>query len=72
MTSICRLLEETPSGTAVKELMMNGEDVSGVEEFVRYDRKRGLAYFTNSSNSTFVAICERIDMIEFTTSNKKK
>ncbi|MFD1038774.1 hypothetical protein ACFQ3N_10280 [Virgibacillus byunsanensis] len=64
-SSLCKSLESTPAGTAVVELMMNGEDVSGVEEFVRYDRDTGLAYFTNKSNSTFVAICDKIDMIEF-------
>ncbi|MFD1038776.1 hypothetical protein ACFQ3N_10290 [Virgibacillus byunsanensis] len=62
---ICILLLETPPNTAVKELMMNGEDVSGVEKFVKYDSRRGLAYFTNSSGSTFVALCKKIDMIEF-------
>ncbi|MGM7634928.1 hypothetical protein [Bacillus sp. Hm123] len=62
---ICRLLEETPPGTAIRELMMNGEDISTVEEFVKYDRITGLAFFTNKSNSVFVAIAERIDMIEF-------
>ncbi|MBP1949316.1 hypothetical protein [Virgibacillus litoralis] len=59
------LLAETPTGTAVQELMMNGEDISGVEKFVKYDKKRDLAYFSNSSGSTFIAVGERIDMIEF-------
>ncbi|MFB4167000.1 hypothetical protein [Virgibacillus sp. JSM 102003] len=62
---LSELLSETPPGTAVRELMMNGEDVSGVETFVKYDEKTGLAYFSNSSGSTFVAIGDRIDMIEF-------
>lgn len=62
---ICRLLERIPPGTAVREIMMNGEDVSSVEEFVKYDKKTGLVYFTNKSNSTFVGVGERIDMIEF-------
>jgi hypothetical protein len=62
---LCDLLAETPAGTPVVELMMNGEDVSRVETFERYDRKTGLVYFTNSDNSTFVAVCDRIDMIEF-------
>jgi hypothetical protein len=66
---LCELLEETPCGTPVVELMMNGEDVSRVETFERYDRKTGLVYFTNSDNSTFVAVCNRIDMIEFQGNN---
>ncbi|QHS23735.1 hypothetical protein GWK91_12580 [Virgibacillus sp. MSP4-1] len=62
---LCKLLEETPSGTKIEELMMNGEDVSRVDEFLKYDKRRGLVYFTNKENSTFVAPCEKIDMIEF-------
>ncbi len=62
---ICLLLEQTPPGTLIQELMINGEDVSRVEEFVKYDRVTGLAFFTNKSNSVFVAIAEKIDMIEF-------
>lgn len=62
---ICQLLEQTPPGTLIQELMINGEDVSRVEEFVKYDRVTGLAFFTNKSNSVFVAIAEKIDMIEF-------
>lgn len=62
---ICRLLEKVPPGTKVIELMMNGEDVSRVDTFMGYDKKTGLALFTNESNSTFVAIASRIDMIEF-------
>ncbi|SET23085.1 hypothetical protein SAMN05216389_10775 [Oceanobacillus limi] len=64
---LCKLLEQVPEGTRVKELMMNGEDVSGVETFVEYDSVTGLAIFKNDSNSTFVAVAERIDMIEFIT-----
>jgi hypothetical protein len=59
-------LEQTPPGTLIQELMINGEDVSRVEEFVKYDRITGLAYFTNNTNSVFVAIADKIDMIEFT------
>ncbi|WP_047984320.1 hypothetical protein [Ornithinibacillus californiensis] len=62
---ICKVLEQTPSGTRVKELMMNGEDISTVDTFVKYDRLRGLVYFTNDDHHTFIAICDRIDMIEF-------
>lgn len=62
---ICLLLEQTPPGTLIQELMINGEDCSRVEEFVKYDRITDLVYFTNKSNSVFVAIAEKIDMIEF-------
>jgi hypothetical protein len=45
---------------------MKGEDWSGIEKFIKYDEKTGLAYFVNHSNRTFVAIAKRIDMMEFT------
>ncbi len=41
------VLSEAQPGTRVKELMMNGEDVSGVEVFESYDISTGLATFTN-------------------------
>ncbi|WP_279401477.1 hypothetical protein [Piscibacillus salipiscarius] len=44
---ICMVLSEAQPGTRVKELMMNGEDVSGVEVFESYDISTGLATFTN-------------------------
>lgn len=69
---LCRLLRDTPTNTLVKELMINGEDVSGVQKFVKYDKARDLVYFTNNSGSTFVAIGERIDMIEFTTEDESE
>jgi len=68
---LCNLLKKTPKNTLVKELMINGEDVSGVQKFVKYDKDRDLAYFVNNSGSTFVCIGERIDMIEFTTEEEQ-
>jgi hypothetical protein len=68
---ICRLLEETPPGTLVRQILMSGEDISGFDTFVKYDRVSGLAHFTNKSNSnSFVAAGERIDMIEFIIENE--
>ncbi|WP_410982196.1 hypothetical protein [Bacillus cereus] len=70
---ICRLLEETPPGTLVKQILMSGEDISGFDTFVKYDKLEGLAHFTNKSNSSFfVATGERIDMIEFIIETKSK
>ncbi|GEL76368.1 hypothetical protein [Tenuibacillus multivorans] len=63
--SICELLENIPPGTQIEEIMVNGEDVSKVEELMEFDPLTGLVYFTNSSNNTFVANCQKIDMIEF-------
>lgn len=64
--SLCKLLEKTPSGTPVNQILMKGEDWTGMDKFIKYDKKTGLAYFINKSNHTFVAVAERIDMIEFT------
>ncbi|MEN1937387.1 hypothetical protein AAIE21_17820 [Paenibacillus sp. 102] len=70
---ICRLLEETPPGTFVKQILMSGEDISGFDTFVKYDKLEGLVHFTNKSNSSsFVAAGERIDMIEFIIETKSK
>ncbi|HEK9100551.1 hypothetical protein KFD70_15340 [Bacillus pfraonensis] len=70
---ICRLLEETPPGTLVKQILMSGEDISGFDTFVKYDKLEGLAHFTNKLNSSsFVAAGERIDMIEFIIETKSK
>ncbi|KKI91685.1 hypothetical protein WQ54_13265 [Bacillus sp. SA1-12] len=69
---LSKLLQVTPTNTLVKELMINGEDVSRVQRFVKYDKFRDLAYFTNDSGSTFICIGERIDMIEFTTEEEQK
>jgi len=64
--SLCKLLEHTPAGTSVNQLLIRGEDWTGMDKFIKYDKETGLAYFVNKSNRTFVAIAERIDMIEFT------
>lgn len=69
---LCKLLQVTPTNTLVKELMINGEDVSRVQKFVKYDKYRDLAYFTNNSGSTFICIGERIDMIEFSSEEEQK
>lgn len=70
---ICRLLEETPPGTIVKQILMSGEDISGFDTFVKYDKLEGLVHFTNKlNNSSFVAAGERIDMIEFIIETKSK
>lgn len=63
--SLCKLLEHTPSGTSVNQIFIKGEDWSGMDKFIKYDKRTGLAYFIKSNN-TFTAVAERIDMIEFT------
>ncbi|MCI0763969.1 hypothetical protein [Bacillus sp. TL12] len=70
--SIRLLLKQTSPYTLVKELIINGKEVSGVEKFVKFDRLSGLAYFSKESNDIFVVICEKIDKIEFVSAAESK
>lgn len=62
---ICQLLEKVRPGTTVNELKLNGKGIEGVKKFVKYDKVTGLAFFSNRSGSTFAAIGEKINSIEF-------
>ncbi|HEK9100552.1 TPA: hypothetical protein SUB30_001851 [Bacillus pseudomycoides] len=70
--SIRLLLKQASPYTLVKELIINGKEVSGVGKFVKFDRLSGLAYFSKESNGIFVVICEKIDKIEFVSAAETK
>ncbi|WP_410982195.1 hypothetical protein [Bacillus cereus] len=70
--SIRLLLKQASPYTLVKELIINGKEVSGVGKFVKFDRLSGLAYFSKESNDIFVVICEKIDKIEFVSAAESK
>lgn len=70
--SIRLLLKQASPYTLVKELIINGKEVSGVGKFVKFDRLSGLAYFSKESNDIFVVICEKIDKIEFVSTAETK
>ncbi|MEN1937388.1 hypothetical protein AAIE21_17825 [Paenibacillus sp. 102] len=70
--SIRFLLKQASPYTLVKELIINGKEVSGIGKFVKFDRLSGLAYFSKESNGIFVVICEKINKIEFASAAETK